>query len=254
MPRHHLDLPGANTLPTPTFQLVDHDVRDIVEHNALAVVHGDAGLGKTFAVQAALERLRHDLRNTTERLSIVEVALPHTCTPLRVALSLARRILRTPTPESRTRYTLHDDILEHLLSTPHLLVIDEAQKLSVYAMDVIRSLYDDSGTKLAILFVGGDGCWQTIRREPMLRSRVFRSRLFRPLPTAEVPDLMRAYHQLYAHADTRLLASIDARHAHGSWRDWAAFTLTALQHAATAGRDTLDEEITNNTYTTLGSR
>lgn len=50
MPRQFVDLPGAATLATRQFRLV--------EAGATGVIHGPAGTGKSYAVEAALERLR----------------------------------------------------------------------------------------------------------------------------------------------------------------------------------------------------
>jgi hypothetical protein len=58
MPRQFVDLPGAATLATRQFQLTGQIIDDLVGAGATGVVHGPAGTGKTFAVEAALERLR----------------------------------------------------------------------------------------------------------------------------------------------------------------------------------------------------
>jgi len=51
--RHFLDLAGAATLETESYLLAQRAVADAVDANAMAVLHGDAGLGKTFAVEDA---------------------------------------------------------------------------------------------------------------------------------------------------------------------------------------------------------
>ena len=56
MARHFLDLAGAATLETESYLLAQRAVADAVDANAMAVLHGDAGLGKTFAVEDALTR------------------------------------------------------------------------------------------------------------------------------------------------------------------------------------------------------
>ena len=58
MPQHFVNLPGAATLPTRQYQLTGQIIDDLVTELATGVVHGPAGTGKTYAVQAALERLR----------------------------------------------------------------------------------------------------------------------------------------------------------------------------------------------------
>jgi len=58
MPQHFVNLPGAATLPTRQYQLAGQIIDDLIAESATGVVHGPAGTGKTYAVQAALERLR----------------------------------------------------------------------------------------------------------------------------------------------------------------------------------------------------
>ena len=55
--RHFLDLPGAATVDTVALTLTRRAIVDITRHRGLGVVHGAAGLGKTFAVEHALEHL-----------------------------------------------------------------------------------------------------------------------------------------------------------------------------------------------------
>jgi hypothetical protein len=54
--RHFLDLEQARTLPTPGLVATDRAVADLLEARAMGVVHGMAGLGKTYAVEQALTR------------------------------------------------------------------------------------------------------------------------------------------------------------------------------------------------------
>ncbi|MEV0049458.1 ATP-binding protein [Saccharopolyspora shandongensis] len=251
MPWHYLALDGAATLPTLPFQMVYGDVSDLVKHQALGVVHGAAGLGKSFAVAAALENLRDDPAKPAN-LTVVDVVFSHAPTTLQVAQGLARALLRIPTPRSKNRFKLQEEMLEQLACRPHLLVVDEAQRLTRHAMEVLRFLYDYEDIRLSLLLVGGDGCWETISREPMLVSRMLRRRHFKPLPAAQVPRLMRAYHPLYAQAEEQLLAEVDASFAHGNWRSWVCFTATAVDLAEAAERDTLDAELVANSYTKLG--
>ncbi len=250
MPSHYLNLPGAAALETPQLELVRRDVAALVDHRALGVVHGPAGLGKTFAVQAALEHLT-SRRQARTLPRIVSLVFTHAPTTLSVVGDLASALL-PERPRRATRFTLQHLILAELARAEHLLVVDEAQRLTQHAMEVLRYCFDDSTARLALLLVGGNGCWEVISREPMLVSRVLRRRGFTPLPPARVPALMAAYHPLYAHAEPELLAEVDAGYAHGNWRAWAAFTLTAAEIAEQAGRDTLDAEIAANTYVSLG--
>jgi hypothetical protein len=51
--RHFLDLDQARTLPTPGLVATGRALADLVDAGAMGVVHGAAGLGKTFAVETA---------------------------------------------------------------------------------------------------------------------------------------------------------------------------------------------------------
>jgi hypothetical protein len=57
MPQHFVNLPGAATLPTRQYQLTGQIIEDLIAESATGVVHGPAGTGKTYAVQAALEQV-----------------------------------------------------------------------------------------------------------------------------------------------------------------------------------------------------
>jgi hypothetical protein len=45
MGRHYLDLADARTLPTPGLVATYRAVADLVEHSAMGVAHGMAGMG-----------------------------------------------------------------------------------------------------------------------------------------------------------------------------------------------------------------
>ncbi|MDR7304496.1 ATP-binding protein [Haloactinomyces albus] len=253
MPEHFVAVPHAAVLATPTFQLVDRDLADLIGHQAMGVVHGEAGLGKSFAVDAALEGLPgYAHGQVSARMRVVKLVFPHAPTTLRVAQELAAALLEIPVARSRSRFQLQEQVLDELSGRPYLLVVDEAQRLTRHAMEVLRYFYDSPATQLVLLLVGGNGCWETISREPMLASRIYRRRRFRPLPGRRVPALMRTYHPLYAEADEQLLAEVDATFAHGYWRNWAAFTATAYDLVSAVGRSTLDAELVANIYTSLG--
>jgi hypothetical protein len=110
----------------------------------------------------------------------------------------------------------------------------------------------DPDTRFALLYVGGDGCWEVLSREPMLRSRVFRRLPFKPLDRADVPALIRRYHPIYHGVADELLLDVDDTYAHGTLRDWAAFTHTAADLCRESGRAGVDAAIAANAYTLLG--
>lgn len=58
MSRHFLDIAEARTLPTPGLVATDQAVEHVVDTAAMGLVHGPAGLGKSYAVEQSLARHR----------------------------------------------------------------------------------------------------------------------------------------------------------------------------------------------------
>lgn len=120
MPRHFVDLDGANALPTGHFQMTARIVRDLVAHAATGVVHGPAGTGKTFAVEAALEAL--DALPAVDRPQVCLLTFPSRPTMRMIADQLLRELTGADTPTSRNRFDLTTKLVG-LLATPMRLVV-----------------------------------------------------------------------------------------------------------------------------------
>ncbi len=76
---------------------------------------------------------------------------------------------------------------------------------------ICGNLHDDPDTTFALLFVDGDGCYEVLRREPMLASRLYAHHRFGPLTPAAVLCAIPTYHSIDAEADPRSLA-VGPRH------------------------------------------
>jgi DNA transposition AAA+ family ATPase len=248
MPEHFLGLQGAATLTTAQYQLSARIVDDLVTNAATGVIHGPAGAGKTFAVNANLERLRVG----EHPVACCSVAFPSQPTMLRVVVELVEALTGAAPPRSRSRFHLISQLVGLLGDPVRLLVVDEAQRLTSDCIDLLRHLHDHEMTRFALLYVGGDGCWEVLSREPMLRSRIFRRLPFKPVQRVEVPALIRGYHPIYAEATDAVLLDIDDVYAHGTLRDWAAFTHTAAALCREGGREHITTGIISNAYSLLG--
>src|ERR1700733_1386538 len=119
MPAHFLNLSGAQTVRTREFNLTQIAVNDVVAAGAMGLIYGDAGLGKTYGVAAALEGLpvpysQHEFGAKTTTKTI------------------AARLLHglTGIVHDGTRERIEVDLLDALGDRPHLFAIDEAQRLS----------------------------------------------------------------------------------------------------------------------------
>ncbi|GHH54775.1 ATP-binding protein [Streptomyces candidus] len=250
MPRHFVDLTGAAALPTGHFQMTARIVRDLVANAATGVVHGPAGTGKTFAVEAALEAI--DLLDAVSRPRVSVMTFPARPTMRMIADHLLRELTGTENPSSRNRFDLTTKLVGLLATPMRLVVVDEAQRLTGDCIELLRHLHDHPRTRFALLYVGGDGCWEVLSKEPMLRSRVFRRLPFSPLDPVKVPALMRRYHPIYAEARDDLLLEVDSSYGHGTMRDWAVFTHTAAALCEEQGLSTVDDTTVHNAYALLG--
>jgi type II secretory pathway predicted ATPase ExeA len=249
--RHFLDIDGAATLPTQELGLVDQAVADLVRTQAMGAVHGPAGLGKTFAVEQALDRRAGEV-------AACWVSFPSRPTMRLVAATLVHELTGVA-PARRDRFVLTAELLEELADhrgrdpRERLLVVDEAQQLNRECIEFLRYLHDHRLTRFGLLLVGGNGAWQVLAREPMLCSRIYRRVVFRPLTGEQVCALMPRFHPVYARAAAaEVLLFIDDHFAHGNLRDWAAFTDTAVQLCQAAGRNQVDEAIARNAFALHG--
>lgn len=241
MPCHHLGLTDASVLHTRHLLLTDQAVGDLVESEAMGAVVGPAGLGKTFAIARAVEARSEPVSLTFEGRPTMRL--------------VADRLLHafTGSPARGTRFAMTDELLNRLAERRRLIVVGEAQNLTRDCFEYLRHLHDDPATRFALVFDGGDGCWEVLAREPMLRSRIYRRVAFSALTDADVLKLIPAYHPIYANADPELLVLINDEAAHGRLRSWAAFTHTAAAICEYAGAAGINAKIARGTITQLGA-
>jgi DNA transposition AAA+ family ATPase len=127
-------------IPTPTAQRIIGALSYAQGAGDIAVIYGGAGLGKTTAIRhyvSASLNVWH-VTMTPASASIV-TALEEICATLGLA-------------ETGGAAKLFRAVVKRVRGTGGLLVIDEAQHLSVAALDQIRSIHD--ATELGIALVG----------------------------------------------------------------------------------------------------
>ena len=125
--RHFLDLDRARTLPTPGLVATGRALADLVEAGAMGVVHGAAGLGKTYAVETALAR-RSDV-------AVCWATFPSRPTMRSVAASLFEALSGLSAGD-RTWFPLTDQLIELLAAdpggSPRVVVVD-LRRRRIYA-------------------------------------------------------------------------------------------------------------------------
>jgi hypothetical protein len=113
-----VNLPDAATLPTRQYQLAGQIIGDLIAESATGVVHGPAGTGKTYAVQAALERLRDAVPGPAgSPVSVCTLAFPSKPTMRLVTDALLTALTGAAPARSRNRFQLISALTD-LLSGP----------------------------------------------------------------------------------------------------------------------------------------
>ncbi|WP_331768200.1 ATP-binding protein [Embleya sp. NBC_00896] len=240
----YVPLPDARIVATRALLTARENIRDTIAARAMTCIHGGAGVGKTLAVNACLRELEpdEDVRRITFRARPTARAVRH---ELHAALGLPGTPPRHP---SEFDHLLKQALARH----PRTLLVDEAQWLNGEAVEYFRFLHDERTTDFAIVFVGGEGCHTTLRKQPMLASRIFIWQHVTRLTPTEVKDVIPSYHPLWASADPDDIAYADRHATHGNFRAWArltAHTLTALTHT---GRTTVDCDTLRWAFSRLG--
>ena len=239
---HFLGLAGAHIVATPALLLMKDNLADVIEAKAMMCVHGDAGLGKTLSVNATLRELAPDM------VCRVQFRARPTPRDIRHTLFDALAIGGAP-PRKPIEF---DRILKDVLTERfRVLVCDEAQWMSRECFEYWRHLWDDQRTDIAIVFVGGGDCYQVLRREPMLSSRVYVWQEFRRMPPDQVLHVIPAFHPVWENTDPQVIAFADSHAGHGNFRAWAKITSHTVRTLHRLDRDGVDEEVLGFVFSKL---
>ena len=225
--RHYQDLSDASIIRTEALLLAEHAILDLVDDFGIGLLYGEAGLGKTTALEWSLRKLRH----TT-------VSFPSRPTRRETVATLYELIVGT-TPRGN-RYAI-ERALRDALRTPNVIAVDEAQNLPLECLHQLRQLHDLPDTRFALIFVGGPGCGANLDSDPMLASRIHRRVEFRELDEATLLEAIPNYHPLYRDVEPAMILRINDEYARGSFRAWARFTHTAARLCARADQPLSDD-------------
>ncbi|MFD8566644.1 AAA family ATPase [Streptomyces sp. NPDC059639] len=237
-------LPDAQIVATTALLRARESLADTVEARAMMCVYGASGCGKTVAVNTGLRELapREEIRQITFRSRPTARAVRY---EIFAALGLSGDAPAHPSEFDRL-------LKDALAARPRALVVDEAQWLNSEAFEYFRYLWDDYATQLAIVFVGGPGCYTVLRREPMLASRIFIWQRFAPLTRREVLEVIPLFHPVWEHAKSEDILYVDEHAAHGNFRTWAWLTAQVLRGLRRLGREQVDTAVIRWAFSHLG--
>ena len=178
MPDHYLNVEGARTLNTLWFARVQEAFADAVDQRAIALIHGVAGVGKTYAVKYAIEKCT---------LPVYRFVFPPDIKMRQISDVLLRRI--TGVRHREERFLLADTLREILSEGCAVIVIDEMQLLNLESI------------RVSAVAVG-----QRRPRHPVLAHPRRRQRLLEPGKASPPPPLTHLCKSVLeaAHAGGRL--------------------------------------------------
>ena len=217
--------PGAHMVSTRQVADVTEALAHTVAARGVLCVYGDPGHGKTVALSQALRLLPRRLPIHWAQAA-VKPALPQ----LRAALLT---VFGLPVKALTSRTDAADHALTDALSTPAVLVIDDAQQIAAPELDYLRLLMDAPSTQTCLVLCGA-GVEKTLKRAPALASRVLTWQHTPRLETAQVPGVLRLFHTLWDTALDEDLLHADETCARGNFRSWAK--ITSHVYAALARR------------------
>lgn len=225
---HFLGLHQAARMATDAALLTESLVSKAISRKAMICIHGQVGLGKTFAVNAACRKLAPD--------ATVWLQFAHAPNVAQIRSALWDGLnLPGPAPVN-TAHICDEQIRQALAGNFHLLLLDEVQHLGPTTLEYLRETWDKNNKTaktLAIVFVGSGNTRQKILRCEPLHSRIHRWQQFSPLTPAEILTVIPGYHPLWNDIEDDVLLWIDDCAGHGSFRTWANLTVIL--------QDTLDD-------------
>lgn len=235
-PDFYLNLADARIVATEALLEASENIADTIEARAMSCIYGDAGLGKTFSVLAALKEV------SAERVLLLQFRSRPTPRDIRQELFTELRLEGEP-PSHPSEF---DRLLKRTLARkPYVLVCDEAQQFSRECFEFVRHLWDTGkgNNRPAVLFVGGEEAYKTLYSEPALASRIYIWQEFAPMEADEVQRNIPLFHPLWADASPELIDYVYEEGAGGTFRVWSKITYHILEGMKRRGLDKVDESI-----------
>lgn len=236
--------PGSNEITTKSIRLFRSGAREAIEMAGVLLVDGPLGAGKStemerFCANITQPAVHVELDNITSRGEILQRLL--------TALGVQHNPNAKP-------YALQKLLAATLAGQPWVIIVDEAQRLAVAAMNVLRTLHDRRGATWTLILVGS-GVTNRVQRSPELRSRVSGKVPFRSIRVVDLGDVLAKYHDIYKGVPHDLLEAVDKQlrpdYGSGSLRGWALFTGKALKVMDKRGSTTFDAAIATSALTKL---
>jgi type II secretory pathway predicted ATPase ExeA len=220
------------------------------EVSGLSLVTGPSGVGKSISSRRFLSDL-DEARFHVLRFSYLPTTVTGFLRSLNRLLGLRMRLHPSDMFDAAQKYLVRYEA-EH---GPHpVLVIDDAEGLSIHTLDLLRRLtaYDlDANDRFSILLTGTEELLSTMRASALdsLRSRITYAQTLRPFSFEDTRNYI-GFHLQRAGADTSLFTEDAIRRlfqaSQGKPRLINQLALHALIQAAVHGLDTVNGDFMAN--------
>jgi len=139
--RQEISIPKEEWIETPTAQSIFVAIRFAHENCKIAAIYGTPGVGKTMTcakyVANSKESAAWLVRATVAEDSLIGI------------FTKIARVLGITAPSTR-KPELYQELLNRLVDSKGVLIIDEVQRLSFKVLDAVRDLFDEAGIGLVL--------------------------------------------------------------------------------------------------------
>lgn len=216
---------GLATLATPAFQQTQAAIGRVVTGSQIVALAGEAGVGKSFAAQSALEAV-----------GVRVVRLSACFAPTGRCITAAICGDHGNWTRSST-YTTAQRAASHLRSGKYAVLIDECERMAWSGAGMVCYLHDRE--ELAASFVLLYRSCAEAQRFGPLAARTTETVEFVPLELDELLSLLPSAHSIYRSAYALVLGQVDEIYCRGRLREWERFTEEASAICQQAGTGTL---------------
>lgn len=206
-------IPGVNDVEWSATKEVRIEMKTAAVDRGLLVVTGPVGVGKSFAVTRGAQACNNSVDQ------VIWLELSSTIRGRALLASLYPDLAGGNAPKGDTETQLMAGLHLAASSMWRLIIVDEAQHITLQAMHALRGLHSDLDADFGLVLVGTPRLLDRI--PPEIRSRQTGEVKIDRLTNDEAPAVLAAYHSRFATVDPALLAEVNKRLAGGEFRWWA---------------------------------
>lgn len=164
----------------------------LIETRDMGVVYGDPGVGKTITAEHITARWNH---RGYPKAIYTEADVGST--PFGIASKILRRMIDVRPANAADAARIIENMSQQ--QELELIILDEAERLSRYCLDMIRAIYDR--TRVPVLLIGMTDILRNLRSHKKFYSRIGIAYNYKPLSIDQLAGYLEALHPLLKEID-----------------------------------------------------